>query len=170
MRAADVDRQAVADRLREALNEGRLNLHEYDERLQQAYAARTYGELDGLLDDLPSVAPEAKSQLAPRATAADPAVAAGDDSPRRWLAGMWGPWLATSVICTGIWAASQVAAGGFYWNTFWPIWVIGPWGAVCLARTLRSFIDPDHAEDQRRAYREARRDARRDARKDRRDR
>ena len=41
MRAADADRQAVADQLKAALDEGRLDLHEYDERLQQAYAAKT---------------------------------------------------------------------------------------------------------------------------------
>ena len=53
MRAADSDRAAVADRLRVALEEGRLDLHEYDERLQRAYAARTYGELDGLPGTIP---------------------------------------------------------------------------------------------------------------------
>ena len=42
MRAADADRQAVADNLKSALDEGRLDLHEYDERLQRAYAAKTY--------------------------------------------------------------------------------------------------------------------------------
>ena len=162
MRAADADRQAVADRLQEALNEGRLDLHEYDERLRKAYAARTYGDLDGLLDDLPPVAPEARSQLSPPASAAEPAVAgaAHADPPRRWLAGMWGSWLATSVICTGVWAASSAAGDGWHWQYFWPIWVIGPWGAVCLARTIRSFIDPDHNEEQRAAYRESRRKSR----------
>ena len=53
MRAADADRQAVADHLKSALEEGRLDLHEYDERLQQAYAAKTYGDLKELLSDLP---------------------------------------------------------------------------------------------------------------------
>ena len=43
MRAGDGDRQAVADKLKAALDEGRLDLHEYDERLQQTYAAKTYG-------------------------------------------------------------------------------------------------------------------------------
>ena len=53
MRAADADRERVAERLRAALEEGRLDLHEYDERLQGAYAAKTYGDLDALLTDLP---------------------------------------------------------------------------------------------------------------------
>ena len=50
MRAADSDRQAVADKLKKALDEGRLDLAEYDERLQRAYAAKTYGgsELPGI--------------------------------------------------------------------------------------------------------------------------
>nr|WP_240944547.1 DUF1707 domain-containing protein [Micromonospora thermarum] len=65
MRAADADRQAVADRLRTAVDEGRLDLHEYDERLQQAYAARTYGELDALLADLPAPAGAAASAGTP---------------------------------------------------------------------------------------------------------
>jgi hypothetical protein len=41
LRAGDADRERVAERLRLALDEGRLNLHEYDERLQEAYAAKT---------------------------------------------------------------------------------------------------------------------------------
>ncbi|PRY20346.1 DUF1707 SHOCT-like domain-containing protein [Pseudosporangium ferrugineum] len=53
MRAGDAERQAVADTLKVALDEGRLELHEYDERLQRAYAARTYGELDGLPGTIP---------------------------------------------------------------------------------------------------------------------
>ena len=39
MRAADADRQKIADQLKAALDEGRLSLHEYDERVAQAYAA-----------------------------------------------------------------------------------------------------------------------------------
>ena len=68
MRAADADRQAVADKLRAALDEGRLDLHEYDERLQRAYAAKTYGDLDGLLTDLPVGAVRVSTRTA-RATA-----------------------------------------------------------------------------------------------------
>jgi hypothetical protein len=54
LRAADVDRQAIADRLRMAVDEGRLDLAEYDQRLPQAYLARTYRELDALVADLPA--------------------------------------------------------------------------------------------------------------------
>jgi hypothetical protein len=53
IRAADADRQRIADRLKFALDEGRLSLHEYDERIGLAYAARTHAELLVLVKDLP---------------------------------------------------------------------------------------------------------------------
>ena len=54
MRAADADRQKIADQLKAALDEGRLSLHEYDDRVSEAYAARTYADLLGLVTDLPT--------------------------------------------------------------------------------------------------------------------
>jgi Domain of unknown function (DUF1707) len=53
LRAADADRDAVADRLRRATLEGRLEPDELEERLDAAFRARTYGELDALVRDLP---------------------------------------------------------------------------------------------------------------------
>jgi Domain of unknown function (DUF1707) len=56
-RAADADRDAVAERLRIAAGEGRIEPWELEERLGQAYRAKTYGELATLLADLPSPPP-----------------------------------------------------------------------------------------------------------------
>ncbi|HTU74730.1 MAG TPA: DUF1707 and DUF4190 domain-containing protein [Trebonia sp.] len=53
IRAADVDRDHVAGILGMAFGEGRLSRDEYDTRLEEALHARTYGELDLLLSDLP---------------------------------------------------------------------------------------------------------------------
>jgi hypothetical protein len=53
LRASDADRERVAERLREALAEGRLDMPEFEERLEATYAARTYGELTPLTRDLP---------------------------------------------------------------------------------------------------------------------
>lgn len=50
----DADRAPVAERLRVALDEGRLSFTEYNERLQRAYTAITYEELQEALADLPS--------------------------------------------------------------------------------------------------------------------
>ncbi|MGW3008932.1 DUF1707 SHOCT-like domain-containing protein [Streptomyces sp. NPDC001219] len=56
LRASDTDRERVAEILRDALAEGRLAMEEFDERLDAAYKARTYGELEPLTADLPSAA------------------------------------------------------------------------------------------------------------------
>ncbi|UCM89945.1 DUF1707 domain-containing protein [Streptomyces marincola] len=55
MRASHEDREAVAERLREAAGEGRLDIDELEERLERALTAKTYGELEPLLADLPAL-------------------------------------------------------------------------------------------------------------------
>ena len=54
LRASDSDREDVAERLRAATAEGRLLAEELEERLEVALNARTYGELDALVVDLPA--------------------------------------------------------------------------------------------------------------------
>jgi len=56
LRASDDDRERVAERLRAAAVEGRLLAHELEERLATALRARTYGELDAVVADLPGKA------------------------------------------------------------------------------------------------------------------
>jgi hypothetical protein len=53
LRVSDEDRHKVAEVLRRAAGEGRLDLEELDERLEAAYAAKTYGDLVPLTVDLP---------------------------------------------------------------------------------------------------------------------
>ena len=53
IRAADADRDRVAGVLSTAYIEGRLSKDEYDARLDAALSARTYGELDQVVTDLP---------------------------------------------------------------------------------------------------------------------
>jgi hypothetical protein len=54
VRASDAERDAVVGRLNQAVGEGRLTMAEFSERLELAYAARTRGDLDPLLRDLPA--------------------------------------------------------------------------------------------------------------------
>lgn len=56
IRARDRDRERVSELLRIAVSEGCLTLEELDERLTRTYAARTRGELDAIVADLPQVA------------------------------------------------------------------------------------------------------------------
>lgn len=62
VKASDRERDAVAAQLRDAFADGRLNDDEFDERTRTALIARTRGDLDALLADLPA-------ESAPRAAA-----------------------------------------------------------------------------------------------------
>lgn len=54
MRAASADRERAVDVLKAGFAEGRLTQDEYNERMNRAYAARTYAELTALTADLPA--------------------------------------------------------------------------------------------------------------------
>ncbi len=53
---SDTDREQAADTLRRAAGDGRITFAELDERLELAYAARTYADLDAVTADLPGPA------------------------------------------------------------------------------------------------------------------
>lgn len=54
LRISDAERHQVAEILREAAGEGRLDLDELDSRLEATYAARTYADLVPITLDLPA--------------------------------------------------------------------------------------------------------------------
>ncbi|MFD5557894.1 DUF1707 domain-containing protein [Streptomyces sp. NPDC127068] len=78
LRASDADRELVVERLRDAMAEGRLDLDEFGERLEAAYAARTYGELAPITRDLPEVGTAPTSLVKP-----PPGTVAGPRWPER---------------------------------------------------------------------------------------
>jgi hypothetical protein len=121
MRAGDGDRQAVADKLKAALDEGRLDLGEYDERLQRTYSAKTYGDLQGLVSDLPGTIPVSRSQVQP-AGSGSPVVepAAGRSGMPTWL----GPYAGVVAVSVVIWAIVCISSGELLY--FWPIWTFIP--------------------------------------------
>ena len=76
LRASDADRDRVAEVLRAAAADGRLSLDELDERLDRLYAAKTYGELEPVIEDLPGLGDVLRPSQAP-------AVAPKRDVPER---------------------------------------------------------------------------------------
>lgn len=76
VRASDADRDRVADILREALAEGRLDAQEHSDRLDAVYQAKTMGQLEPLVRDLP----QHGARSAPRPTAAVPGPASGEET------------------------------------------------------------------------------------------
>jgi hypothetical protein len=57
LRASNSDRERVAKILHDAMAEGRLTVSELEERLDQVYAAKTFGELAPITRDLPVAQP-----------------------------------------------------------------------------------------------------------------
>ncbi len=74
MRVSDAERDQVAEVLREAAAQGRITLDELDERLDAAYAAKTYADLGPLTADLPPGGGTSASPVPP---------VAGDRPPER---------------------------------------------------------------------------------------
>lgn len=74
MRASDAERERIAERLRDAVAEGRLDMEEFGERLDAAYKARTHGELEPLVRDLPAPGGSASDRPLPATAPASGAV------------------------------------------------------------------------------------------------
>jgi hypothetical protein len=83
LRISDQDRHQVAEILREAAGEGRIDLDELDERLEATYAARTYADLVPITHDLPATG---LSHLPVRPAASAPAPLVPGPSDERHLA------------------------------------------------------------------------------------
>jgi hypothetical protein len=129
VRVSDAEREAVVARLQAALTEGRLELQEFEERSAAAYAAKTEAELVPLTSDLP-----ANVGMVPK-TSADPTTAEVMSARRRQLlAGSEQAWVRTAIVLVVIWVIGLVVGYGI--QGFWPLYPLGIWGAVLLARRL----------------------------------
>ncbi|MDA5283962.1 DUF1707 SHOCT-like domain-containing protein [Streptomyces sp. NPDC054904] len=82
LRASDADRDRVVERLRDAVAEGRLDMDEFEERLEAVYASRTYAELAPLTRDLPQVPGESPTGV-PATAAPAPGTPARSSWPSR---------------------------------------------------------------------------------------
>lgn len=125
IRASDADRDRAAALLREHHAAGRLTPEEFSERLDKAFAAKTIGEIDALLRDLPGIdlyrLPDATLTRQPR-----------QSQPRHhgdgWR-GAWGGWLTVTLLCFVVWALT-----GFGYP--WPLWIALPWGVIMVGGWL----------------------------------
>ena len=137
LRVSDGDRQAAAERLRAAHDEGRLDLYEYDDRLVQAYSSVTYADLDRLFADLPangSTPLVVPPKVAPPARVAAPrrrpdALAVGFARLPIALKILWTLWATSMAINLTVWTLVGVGNGEITY--FWPAWLLVP--GVALA-------------------------------------
>lgn len=101
LRAADRDRDEVAEILREQYAQGRLTMEEFDERSTAAASAKTMGDLRALTADLPAPA--------------EPRPEPWSSTRMRWIA------------IAGVVAAVAVVAGAAYAGHYvlaFPTWLI----------------------------------------------
>jgi hypothetical protein len=75
LRISDQDRQQVAEVLRQAAGEGRIDLDELDQRLDATFAAKTYADLVPITADLPVPGPNRAPHQAIQPRPASPVVA-----------------------------------------------------------------------------------------------
>jgi hypothetical protein len=143
MRAADSDREAVLARLRAALDEGRLKMDEYLERMGLAHEAVTYGDLARLEADLPlpSLTPKPVPGSRPAPPVRRNGLFARLPVALKVLWTIWGAAVAVNLV---VWAIVSVTAHLVY---FWPIWVIGPAGAALFAVSA-AIMAGRHGHDQ----------------------
>jgi len=131
IRASDADRDRVAADLREHFAAGRLTTEEFTDRLGRAFAAKTLGDLDNLLADLPGLDLERIWEA--------PVPGPTDERPvefgAAWRA-IWRPWLVISLFFFAMWLAGGAAGG---------LWFVYPAliaGAVLLLRRMRHSPQP----------------------------
>ena len=127
MRAADADRDRVAERLNIAYSEGRLSKDEHDGRLENALSARTYADLDQLVTDLPAT----------RATAVTPAAKTNGLALASLACGLapfiFGPPAAIPAIVLGHLARRQIKRTGEQGAGLALAGLILGWATVILA-------------------------------------
>jgi hypothetical protein len=119
LRASDADREQVAERLRDALAEGRLDMEEFGERLEATYKARTYRELAPLTRDLPGAGVAAPVNLVkeplPEGAVDWPARIGGREATSTWGVGVMsgfqrkGRWTAPRRFnCFAFWGGGEI--------------------------------------------------------------
>jgi hypothetical protein len=165
IRASDADRDRAAAALREHLAAGRLTIEEFGDRLDRAYAAKTLGELDEIMADLPATdlgqlpsasldRPPADSM--PAARRSDRSIEAGPGRLSPAWREAWGSWLAISLFLFAIWMISGATGG------LWFLWVALPLGALILGRWITGAPARRERRSARRRYHQRHRDHYRD--------
>lgn len=126
MRVSDRDRQAAADRLRVAHDEGRLDFAEYDDRLASAYRAVHFADLEPLFADLPVSSGVVEPAHRPSPPAPRPPLAA-HPAVRHMptaLKVLWIVWASVVAINLTVWLLVSLGNGSLEY--FWPMWLLVP--------------------------------------------
>ncbi|WP_026922793.1 DUF1707 SHOCT-like domain-containing protein [Glycomyces arizonensis] len=141
LRIGDAERTALSELLRSSVDRGYLTLEEYEKRVGVLMEAKTLGDAEEVLDDLPTYQ-QILDANEPDSLGTPPWV--------KWL------WFGISIpigINLGVWLILLGTVGPVY---FWPVWVIVPLLVVAGSLTVaeRTIMRP--AEEKRRRERRQR--------------
>ena len=132
IRASDADRDRAAALLREHHAAGRIDAEEFHDRMNKALDAKTLGELDELMADLPAIdlyqLPDASLRRTPVSRQSLlPADQGGSGSPVRFSPGTvaMGAWAVVTSALVALWAVMAVVGTG-PWFPWWALIAI-PW-------------------------------------------
>jgi hypothetical protein len=135
LRASDADRDRVASMLREHHAAGRLTADEFQERLDATFAAKTLGDLDKLMADLPGIdlyhLPEATIRHGQQSRSLESA--RQDRLSPAWR-GAWASWASVSLLMFTLWLITSISSRHI--DGLWFLWIAGPWGAILFGRWL----------------------------------
>lgn len=112
LRASDADREQISERLRHATGEGRLSAEELEERLEAVFSARTYGELDAVVADLPGSTPVRRRQPSRSLSMPHPALIVAIVFLAPVLVSML---IAAVVVITTLFTAWAIVLAGAWW-------------------------------------------------------
>jgi hypothetical protein len=128
IRASDADRDRIVTALRENLADGRLTTEEFDERLAKALAAKTLGELESLMADLPSTDVSQRADPSLDRAGGNPPSRRGRSYPARRPAR--GVLFTLGVLVLVIWLISGAHASLSF------LWVVAALAVLMIARRV----------------------------------
>jgi hypothetical protein len=137
LRASDADREQIVSFLQQHHAEGRLTVDEFTDRMQRAFNARTFGELEPLTRDLPPLPPPLPESRGP-----DPAAVAKQRFYHHLLS-----YTLVNAFLVSLWALFSVANGHLLF--FWPSWTLLGWGLALGSHGIRAFGPQAQALERR---------------------
>ncbi|MEU6245867.1 DUF1707 domain-containing protein [Glycomyces sp. NPDC047010] len=139
MRIGNTERGALTEILRAAVDQGYIDLDEYEKRVDVLLAAQTVGDAEVVLADLPAYQRIIDAQEPEKLGTPD------------WIKWLWFGFSIPIGINFGVWAVVEALTEGSVY--FWPIWVIVPLAVIGTALTAAERFIMRPAEERKRKER-----------------